>query len=400
MSSAPLIARSLETLVDFSPQPLTNRFLIRPDQDEEKRPLALGVDPHTGLVQLLQPAPVDALRSRFDWIKYNEAEDHLDDLADRIADLPGITYQSRILALSYKDDSLIERLRRRGFTRSTRLDLQTDLGIDVANAGLETIQHALSPEWARNHVIDHGHADIVIARHIWEHCHRPGAFIQTVKTLVSPNGYAVLEVPDCSTLLESCDYSMPWEEHVLYFTQFTFARTLAEEGLSAIEHLLYAYPLENSLVCIARNRDPLSTENKAPSGDVETELRRARNYGAAFHAQRDVLQSWIKEYRKTRGPVAMLGAGHSASMFINVHRLGDQLAFVVDDAPVKQGLFMPGSRLPIKTSDALLAGKISLCILSVNHNAEDRVVARNTAFLGAGGEFRSLYRTSPRRLPL
>jgi hypothetical protein len=400
MSSASLTARSLETLVDFGPQPLTNRFLLLPDQEEEKRPLALGVDPHTGLVQLLQPAPVDALRSRFDWIKYNEAEDHLDDLADRIAHLPGIDHQSQILALSYKDDSLIERLRRKGFTRSTRLDLQTDLGIDVANPGLETIQHALSPVWAGNHVARHGRADIVIARHIWEHCHQPSAFIRAVKTLLSPDGYTVLEVPDCSTLLESCDYSMPWEEHVLYFTPFTFARTLAEEGLSAVEHLLYPYPLENSLVCIARKHDSLSADNKTPSGDVQTELRRARSYGTAFHAQRDALQSWIKEYRKAHGPVAMLGAGHSASMFINLHQLGGQLAFVVDDAPVKQGLFMPGSRLPIKTSGELLTGKISLCILSVNHNAEDRVVARNTAFLEAGGGFRSLYRTSPRRLPL
>jgi hypothetical protein len=392
--------RSLETLIDFGRQPLTNRFLRNQHETEETFPLALGIDPATGLVQLLQPAAVDAVRSRFDWIKYNEAEDHLDDLTDRISRLPGIGPHSRILALSYKDDTLIERLRRKGFIHASRLDLRGDLEIDELNAGLETIQQALSPRWAREYVTRHGHVDVVIARHIWEHCHQPADFIVAAKTLATPEGYVVLEVPDCSTLLESHDYSMPWEEHVLYFTPFTFAQTLTATGLSVVEHLVYPYPLENSLVAIARAQSPASSPALAVPGDVTTELARARQYAAAFSGQLEALRALLTGHRKSCGEIALLGAGHSACMFINLHQLGDLLAFIVDDAPVKQGLFMPGSRLPIKTSGELLSRNISLCILSVNHNAEDRVVARNAAFEAAGGEFRSLYRTSPRRLPL
>ncbi len=389
---------SFETIIDFGIQPLTNRFLRDATASEELYPLALGVESLTGLVRVVNPAPIEAVRSRFDWIKYNEAEDHLNDLVERIAKLAGVSHQSRILALSYKDDSMIERFRKKDFANSTRLDLQNDLYLSAANTGLETIQNALSPQWAVQHVARHGRSDVVIARHIWEHCHRPGAFAEALKILTTAGGYIVLEVPDCSTLLESCDYSMPWEEHVLYFTPATFSSALAWAKLDSVEQLTYPYPLENSLVCIARNQ-ATDVPDLSMSTSVEAEVTRAHRYGATFHAQRHALQSWLSGYRQNRGPIAVLGAGHSACMFINLHQLAPLLSFVADDAAVKQGLLMPGSRLPIRTSAQLLDDKISLCILSVNHNAEEKVVARNDVFVKGGGEFRSLYRTSPRRLP-
>ena len=399
MLSAPSIANSLENVVDFGRQPLTNRFQRSITEPEELYPLSLGVDPLTGLVQMMQPAPVEAVRSRFDWIKYNEAEDHLDDLAERIIALPGVTRQSRILALSYKDDSTIERFRKKDFAAATRLDLQTDLDLSAPNAGLETIQQALSPQWAGDYASRHGHADIVIARHIWEHCHRPNDFIQTVNRLAAPGGYVILEVPDCSSQLENYDYSMPWEEHLLYFTPATFSQTLKASGLDLVEAITYPYPLENSLVCIARNQARTEASTNAPVS-AELEVARARRYGAAFQAQGQALRSWLTSHRQKNSRIAVLGAGHSACMFINLHRLEALAAFVVDDAAVKQGLFMPGSRLPVRPSSDLLKEKISLCILSVNHNAEDKVVARNEAFVRAGGIFHSLYRTSPRHLPV
>ena len=43
----------------------------------------------------------------------------------------------------------------------------------------------------------------------------------------------------------------------------------------------------------------------------------------------------------------MLGAGHLSGAFINLYGLAEQIEFVADDNPNKQGLLMPGSRLPI-----------------------------------------------------
>ena len=50
----------------------------------------------------------------------------------------------------------------------------------------------------------------------------------------------------------------------------------------------------------------------------------------------------------------MLGAGHMTERFVNLYGLAERIEFVVDDSPNKQGLFMPGSRLPILPSSELV----------------------------------------------
>jgi hypothetical protein len=63
---------------------------------------------------------------------------------------------------------------------------------------------------------------------------------------------------------------------------------------------------------------------------------------------------------------------------------------VIDDNPHKQNLLMPGSRLAIQGSAALAT--IDLCLLSLNPESEQRVLAKNQDFIQRGGKFLSILR--------
>ena len=91
----------------------------------------------------------------------------------------------------------------------------------------------------------------------------------------------------------------------------------------------------------------------------------------------------------------MLGAGHLTGAFLNLYGLADRIEFVADDNPNKQGLFMPGSRLPILASSELLAREIDLCLMSVRPEIEDTVAAKNAAFTARGGVLASVFPDSP-----
>src|SRR5262245_10133609 len=94
--------------LEFGPQALRNRFLRSRDESEYTHQLAVGVCSSCGMGQLASPPPACELRPRFDWISYNEPEQHLDLVASRIAQLPGMTGRSVVAGLSYKDDSTLE----------------------------------------------------------------------------------------------------------------------------------------------------------------------------------------------------------------------------------------------------------------------------------------------------
>ncbi len=61
---------------------------------------------------------------------------------------------------------------------------------------------------------------------------------------------------------------------------------------------------------------------------------------------------------------------------------------------------MPGSRLPIFESRALVERHIRLCLLSVAPESEERVIERNTTFVQSGGRFASIFPASKYALKL
>jgi len=384
-----------EHVADFGLVPFTNRFLRTATEAEDKYHLRMEVSLRTGLVRQANPPSPEELRPRFSWIKYNETGDHLDDIADRISHLDAINPSSKIVGVTYNDDTTLERLRKRGFSRISRLDTNKDFGIIAPLAGIETIQGVATPKWAKAWREKNGPVDVLIARHIWEHSHDLHSFLTALRMLLSPSGYLVLEVPDAGPLLNGCDYTLPWEDHVSYFTPDTFASTLALERCEIVFQRTYPYALENSLVAILRESPMVTQERSSDSLErVASAVAMARAFGSRLASTRTTVQRILLNQTQTGNRIALLGAGHSAIMFINLMEVGSTVSFVVDDAPEKQGLFLPGSKLPIRPASALLDNKIGLCLLSVNHQAESRLMKRLETFTRSGGSFRSIYRNS------
>jgi hypothetical protein len=396
VSGACYLCRStrLAPVVDVGPQPISNRFLRTPTEAEEKYRIALKQCEACGLVQIATPVPADALVPPYDWITYSEPEAHLDGLVDLLTTLPGIGPGSVAGGVSFKDDSTLARLERNGLS-SWRLDLRDDLGVADARRGygVETIQDRLTPDAAEAIAARRGCADVLVVRHILEHAGLPLEFIDALKRLTKPSGYLVIEVPDCSCAMDGCDYTTIWEEHTLYYTPHTFRGGFPLAGLDVVRMENYPYPFENSLVAIATANGARAAAAPSPAA-LERERRRGVVFGRNFSATRDTMRRFLGEHRRARGRIALFGAGHLACTWVSVFGVEDTIDCVIDDNPHKRGLYMPGSRLPIVGSDALATRDISLCLLSLNPIGEEKVIARNAAFIERGGTFASIFPAS------
>jgi len=371
-------AREVATLLDFGPQPPSNRFEQRGAPPAEKHPLTVGQCQACGLVQLIGAMPPAMAKSRFEWLTYNEPEGHLDDLVSRLRGLLGS--DSRIVGVSYKDDTTLARFNRLGYANTYRYQPGADLGISDRCAGLETLQAVLTKGDLS------GDADLLLARHILEHAHEPAAFIAALKRLAKPGGHIVLEVPEASKFIRACDYSFLWEEHIAYFTRGTLATALLHGGVSIQEMRAYPYAFEDSLIAVVRNTAPASVPLGA---DMLQE-------GAAFgrrHAE--ISAGWRRRlgaWKAGGKRVGIFGAGHLAAKFVNLLGLADLIDCVIDDSANKQALLMPGSRLPIRGSTALVPGTVDVCLLSLSPESEQKVRAKYAAYLQRGGEFHSIFR--------
>ena len=390
-------AKSVIKLLNTGKQPISNRFLINPSGNEYKHSLVMGQCSDCGLMQLVNPAPAKELLSPYDWITYNEPEGHLDDLTDKLTSLPGINKDSTFLGISFKEDTTLERLNKRGFNNTRRIDTAVDLKITEASAGIETIQDRLDHKTVDGLIGKYGCADVVIARHILEHTFDTKQFMEIIQRLTKPDGYVVFEAPDCMRALETFDYSTLWEEHILYFTPETFNNTLSFGGFSKVWYRLYEYPIENSMVAIVKLRSDI--DKVYPSQKVlEIEKKRAKVFAGGLDKRKKSINSYLGKYRQKHGKIAIFGAGHLACMYMNLMELKDYIELVVDDNPNKKGLFMPGSRLPIYGSDFLIKENIKLCLLSLSPESEENVICKNQAFIDKGGKFASIFPASKNAL--
>ena len=91
------------------------------------------------LIQLKNRPKLEYLRSKNFNLKILEPENHLDNFVSKIIGLKFLKKDSNILGLSYKDKSIIEKIKKKGFPKSNFI---SNKDYKISNKyGVETIQN-------------------------------------------------------------------------------------------------------------------------------------------------------------------------------------------------------------------------------------------------------------------
>lgn len=383
-------SKKLINSLSFGSQPPSNRFLSSESDclnSDVGYPLSLGYCKECGTIQLVDRMPVEVIRPRYDWLIYNEPEGHLDNVVTQLQNLHGISPSSRIIGVTYKDESTIRRLNELGFIDTACIDCR-DLDFKELSFGLETIQSDLTkPQTIMRLQEAYGEASLLLVRHIVEHASDASAFIKSLRGLLSPGGYMMLELPDSEKFFHSQNHSFIWEEHISYFTEKTVHQLAKAVGAKLIWMKRYSYQYEDSLVAVFRfDQSNEDVKKLLPVSDVFSE-KMFCEFTSGLNLARVNWRKKLQPYALKGEKVAVFGAGHLAVKFINFYELADMIECVVDDFPNKVGMLMPGSKLPIISSSELLARGVRICISTLSPESELKVRQKLASYFEAGGHF-------------
>ena len=376
----------IKLLIDFGLQPISNRYLTNPKDQEKLFPLKLGQCQNTGLIQLIEPLPFEELVPRYDWITYMEPEDHLDDLVERIEYFLPKNKSLKIGGVSFKDDSILKRFKILGH-KTWRIDLEQDLSLD-SYLGIESIQAAINKHVINKIVKRNCESDFLIARHIFEHVYNLNGFLESLKNLIYDDGYILFEIPDSTTSIENLDYTMTWEEHIIYLTPFTFKYLLEFYGFNIILYHEYPYPHEDLLIALV-SKNKIDHDNILNS-ELDNELSLGNKYSEYFDKIKNKIHNYLK-VEKQHGKISLFGAGQDTIAFVNYFNISELIDCVIDDNKNKNGLFMPKSALPIVGSNELYDKNYKLCLLSLNPINEDKVMNKLREEIGFSGKIFSIF---------
>jgi hypothetical protein len=237
-------------------------------------------------------------------------------------------------------------------------------------------------------------ADLLIGNNVLAHVPDIGDFVQGMKLLLSPSGVITVEFPHLLRTMIENQFDQVFHEHFSYLSLHAVRTIFAHNGLAVfdVEELPTHGGSLRVYACHEGNGRHPMTPHVVRVLDEERAhgLDRPESYDQfaqqARTTKRRLLDLLIR-IKDERASVVGYGAPGKGCVLLNYCGIGsDFLDYLVDLSPAKQGLRMPGVRLPIHHPDKLKESRPDY-VLVLPWNLKDEIIDQLDYVSEWGGKF-------------
>jgi SAM-dependent methyltransferase len=296
-------------------------------------------------------------------------------MADELELMRVHSFHGSVFEVGCNDGTFLKVLRDGGFPVLAGVEPNAFAREAATSAGLTIYGGLLGSEVCRQAVSERGQFEFVVARQVLEHITDLHGFFASARRLLRTDGMLLLELPNFEIALKAGDCSALWEEHVNYFSEPVLHRLLCRMGFEPIEARRYNF--SGGGVAVLARQVEAQTEDAVSPALLDTALGFTREVESQGEALRASLASW----KASGGRVVLYGTGCRACTLVNGLALSQHIDFAVDDQVERQGKYMPGSRLLVRSPRSLGESRDpTLCLLAVNQENDDKVKQRASGF--------------------
>jgi len=204
-------------------------------------------------------------------------------------------------------------------------------------------------------------ADAVVCRHTLEHIQPVAAFLSLIRQSVAnqPGSVVLFDLPDALRVLRECAFWDIYYEHCSYFTPGSLSRLFRTSGFEVIG-LELDYD-DQYIVLEARLSD--TADGRFPLEDsVEEIAEAAASYRIDLQATQQRWRREIAAVRSCGGRAVVWGSGSKGVAFLTTLGIREEITYVVDINPYRQGKFMAATGQEIVSPEFLRAHRPDLVI--------------------------------------
>ena len=196
--------------------------------------------------------------------------------------------------------------------------------------------------------------DVIVAQNVFAHNPNPLEFLLAAKELMNFPSYLFIQTSQADMVLHN-EFDTIYHEHINFFNANSMNKLARRAGMNLVDVIKtpihgnsYIFVLRLSPHNPYRVENIIAMERAAGLYNVSTYTQWQLNIQNNIHKLVDVAKAFKEDN------IQIVGYGAAAKGMTLLNFSGLELDFIVDDNPLKQGKFAPGTTIPICSPSEIL----------------------------------------------
>lgn len=369
----------LKPVLDLGTQPLANSYKNHPEDIQEEFPLAINrcekcyhvqlthaVNPELMFKEYLYVSGTTlTMRQHFDWFA-NFTKEYFN--------LVNAIKPRNVLDIGCNDGTQLDYFKEKG--------LET-IGVDPAENLYERSSknhRVILSYFDMDFVVNHDHQggyDIITAQNVFAHNYDPLKFLCAARNIMNNDSLLFVQTSQADMILNN-EFDTIYHEHINFFNINSMNELCKRKELYLIDVVKCPLHGNSYIFVISKNKSNrrhahiqnlIDMERKAGLMNENTYVEYAKKCEKVVSDLRNV----SNDYNRLDPGFSVIGYGAAAKGMTLLNYSKIKLDYIIDDNPLKQGKYTPGSNIPIVSSDILKDIKNGILFIPLAWNFYDEI---------------------------
>jgi len=391
-------SRDVTLIMSLAATPPANAFVPAEERSkaQERFPLDVHFCRRCGHVQLLDVVDPEALFRNYVYVSGTSPVfvDHFRRYAQSMIQLAALKPGGRVVEIGSNDGTLLRFFKEAGL-RVLGIDPARRIAEAATAEGIETRPEFFDLPFASRLREEGWEADLVVANNVFAHADDLQGIVDGVARLLKPSGLFVFEVSYLVDVFEKTLFDTIYHEHLSYHTVKPLVGLFERHGMELID-ALRVEPHGGSLRAVAKLRGGPAPRQPRVDELIALEARLGLHAPDAFRRlferveqRKQELTGLLVRLKAEGKRIAGFGAPAKATTLMHHFGIGPEtVEYIVDDSPWKQGLYTPGTHIPIVPSSHLYdAAHRPDAVVILAWNFAESIMQTHKRFHEQGGRF-------------
>ncbi|MBU89927.1 SAM-dependent methyltransferase [Candidatus Woesearchaeota archaeon] len=387
---------AIKVFLSLGKSPLANSFLSKEELENKENtyPLELAFCDNCKLVQLTYVVPPELMFKNYIYVSStsNTFKIHFSKMARDICNCFNLNNGSLVVDIGSNDGLLLKNFQKLGI-QTMGIEPAANLVKIAEQDGIETINGFFNNDAVKRVIGKKGHADVVTANNVFAHIDDIDNVTDNVKTLLKEDGIFVIEVQYLVDTMEKMTFDNVYHEHLSYYTLTSLSYFFKKHRMEIFDVQrvdshggslrVFIKKSEGNHEIHKEVEETLEYEKGIGINDIEI----YKNFSNKVYHVKERLVSYIRDIKAQKKSIAGYGAPAKSTTLLNFCNIGrDFIDYIVDDNPLKIGLYSPGTHIPV-VSSSMLEKKRPDYILILAWNFAEEILKKTGKYADQGVKF-------------